>query len=103
MTDIIVLFLSLSVVLFGIGMYGIISKRTMLRMLLASEINFNAAVLALVAFGSQSTAPAIGEVVALLATGIAAADVGVLVAIAILMYRVKKHADVYELRNQEEN
>jgi NADH:ubiquinone oxidoreductase subunit K len=101
MTDIIVLFLSLSVVLFGIGMYGIISKRTMLRMLLASEINFNAAVLALVAFGSQ--APAIGEVVALLATGIAAADVGVLVAIAILMYRIKKHADVYELRNQEEN
>lgn len=103
MTDIIILFLSLSAILFGIGMYGLISKRTMLRMLLASEINFNAAILALVAFGSQSTAPAIGEVVALLATGIAAADVGVLVAIAILMYHLKKHSDVYELKNKEGN
>jgi len=96
--DIIILFLTLSVILFGIGIYGIISKRTMLRMLLAAEINFNAAVLALVAFASQSPSPATGEVVALLATGIAAADVGILVSIAILMYRIKKKSDVYELK-----
>ncbi len=96
--DIIVLFLTLSVILFGIGIYGLISKRTMLRMLLASEINFNAAILALIAFASQSPSPATGEVVALLATGIAAADVGILVSIAILLYRLKKHSDVYELK-----
>jgi NADH:ubiquinone oxidoreductase subunit K len=96
--DIIILFLTLSVILFGIGVYGIISKRTMLRMLLAAEINFNAAMLALIAFSSQSSSPATGEVVALLATGIAAADVGILVSIAILMYRVKKNSDVYELK-----
>ena len=96
--DIIVLFLVLSVILFGIGIYGIISKRTMLRMLLASEINFNAAVLALVAFASQSPSPATGEVIALLATGIAAGEVGILVSIAILMYRSKKRSDVYELK-----
>ena len=96
--DIIVLFLTLSVILFGIGMYGLISKRTMLRMLLAAEVNFNAAVLALVAFASQSPSPATGEVVALIATGIAAADVGILVSIAILMYRIKKKSDVYELK-----
>ena len=96
--DIVILFLTLSVILFGIGIYGIISKRTMLRMLLAAEINFNAAVLALVAFASQSPSPATGEVVALLATGIAAADVGILVSIAILMYRIKKKSDVYELK-----
>jgi NADH-quinone oxidoreductase subunit K len=98
MMDTIVLFLSLSIVLFAIGLYGLISKRTMLRMLLAAEINFNAAILALVAFASQSSSPATGEVVALLATGIAAADVGILVSIAILMYRLKKRSDVYELK-----
>jgi len=98
MMDTIVLFLSLSIVLFAIGLYGLISKRTMLRMLLAAEINFNAAILALVAFASQSPSPATGEVVALLATGIAAADVGILVSIAILMYRLKKRSDVYELK-----
>ena len=69
--NIIVLFLTLSAILFSIGMYGLISKRTMLRMLLAAEINFNAAVLALVALASQSSSPATGEVVAVIATGIA--------------------------------
>jgi NADH-quinone oxidoreductase subunit K len=96
--DIIILFLTLAVILFGIGIYGLISKRTMLRMLLAVEVNFNAAVLALVALASQSPSPATGEVVALIATGIAAADVGILVSIAILMYRLKKNSDVYELK-----
>ncbi len=96
--DITVMFLVLSVILFGIGIYGLISKRTMLRMMLAAEVNFNAVILALVAFASQSPSPAVGEVVALLATGIAAADVGLLVSIAIWMYRIKKNSDVYELK-----
>jgi NADH:ubiquinone oxidoreductase subunit K len=99
--DIIALYLTLSAVLFGIGMYGLITKRTMLRMLLSAEINFNAAVLALVALASQSPSPATGEVVAVLATGIAAADVGILVSIAMLMYRVKRRSDVYELEESK--
>jgi NADH-quinone oxidoreductase subunit K len=99
--NIIVLFLTLSAILFSIGMYGLISKRTMLRMLLAAEINFNAAVLALVALASQSTSPATGEVVAVIATGIAAADVGILVSIAMLMYRMKRRSDVYELEESK--
>ena len=99
--NIIVLFLTLSAVLFAIGMYGLVSKRTMLRMLLAAEINFNAAVLALVALASQSASPATGEVVAVIATGIAAADVGILVSIAMLMYRMKRRSDVYELEESK--
>jgi NADH-quinone oxidoreductase subunit K len=99
--DIVVLFLTLSAILFAIGIYGLISKRTMLRMLLSAEINFNAAVLALVALASQSPSPATGEVVAVLATGIAAADVGILVSIAILMYRIKRRSDVYELKESK--
>lgn len=97
--DIVTLFLCLSVVLFAIGLFGLITKRTMLRMLLAAEINFNAAILALVAFASQSPSPATGEMVALLATGIGAADIGILVSIAILMYRLKKRSDVYDLKD----
>jgi len=99
--NIIVLFLTLSAILFAIGIYGLISKRTMLRMLLAAEINFNAAVLALVALASQSTSPATGEVVAVIATGIAAADVGIMVSIAMLMYRMKRRSDVYELEESK--
>lgn len=99
--DIVILFLILSTILFAIGIYGVISKRTMLRMLLATEINFNAAILALVALASQSSSPATGEVVAIIATGIAAADVGILVSIAMLMYRIKKRSDVYELKESK--
>ena len=99
--DIVILFLILSTILFAIGIYGVISKRTMLRMLLATEINFNAAILALVALASQSSSPATGEVVAIIATGIAAADVGILVSIAMLMYRTKKRSDVYELKESK--
>lgn len=99
--DIVILFLILSAILFAIGIYGVISKRTMLRMLLATEINFNAAILALVALSSQSSSPATGEVVAIIATGIAAADVGILVSIAMLMYRIKKRSDVYELKESK--
>ncbi len=99
--DVIVLFLTLSAILFAIGIYGLVSKRTMLRMLLAAEINFNAAVLALIALASQSPSPATGEVVAVLATGIAAADVGILISIAILMYRLKRRSDVYELKESK--
>lgn len=99
--DIVILFLILSTILFAIGIYGVISKRTMLRMLLATEINFNAAILALVALSSQSSSPATGEVVAIIATGIAAADVGILVSIAMLMYRIKKRSDVYELKESK--
>jgi len=92
------LFLSLSAAMFGIGLYGLISKRNMLRMLLSAEVNFNAAMLALLTLASSTASPATGGVIGLLAIGIAAADIGMLVAIAILMFQLKRRLDVYELK-----
>jgi NADH-quinone oxidoreductase subunit K len=95
------LFLTLSAAMFGIGLYGLISKRNMLRMLLSAEVNFNAAMLALLTLSSSTASPtavATGGVIALLAIGIAAADIGMLVAIAILMFQLKRRLDVYELK-----
>ncbi len=96
--EISLLFLSLSAAMFGIGLYGLISKRNMLRMLLSAEVNFNAAILALLTLASSSSSPATGGVIALLAIGIAAADIGIMVAIAILMFQLKRRLDVYELK-----
>ncbi len=90
--------LGLSAAMFGIGLYGLTTKRNMLRMLLSAEINFNAAMLMLLTLASSSSAPAVGGVTALLAIGIAVADVGIMVSIAILMFQRKKRLDVYELR-----
>jgi NADH-quinone oxidoreductase subunit K len=96
--DLLLLFLSLSAAMFGIGLYGLISKRNMLRMLLAAEVNFNAAMLALLTFAATSPeGAATGGIIALLAIGMAAADVGIMVSIAILMFHLKHKLDVYEL------
>jgi len=97
--DLLIPFLSLSAVTFGIGLYGLISKRNMLRMLLAAEVNFNAAMLALLTFAAASpgSGAATGGILALLAIGMAAADVGIMVSIAILMFHLKHKLDVYEL------
>lgn len=94
------LFLILSAAMFGIGLYGLTSKRNMLRMLLSAEVNFNAAMLALLTLAASSS-PATGGVMALLAIGIAVADVGMMVSIAVLMFQRKRHLDVYELEESK--
>jgi NADH-quinone oxidoreductase subunit K len=95
--ELISLVLSFSALMFGIGLYGLITRRNILRMLLSAEITFNAALLALLAFASSSS-PATGGIIALLAIGIEAADVGIMVSIAILMFHLRRDLDVYELK-----
>jgi NADH:ubiquinone oxidoreductase subunit K len=99
------LFLLISIVMFAIGIYGIISRRNMVRILLSAEVIFNAALLALIALSTtpnylvtDPTKPAIGGIISLFAIGLAAAEIGVTMAIAILLFKIKNHLDVYELR-----
>jgi len=103
------LFMMTSIAMLVIGVYGLVSRRNMLRMLLSAEIIFNAALLALLASSSipiyaaaQPDKAAVGGVIALLAIGIAAAEVGVTVSVAILLFQAKRHVDVYELRRFKE-
>jgi NADH-quinone oxidoreductase subunit K len=93
-------FLILASIIFAIGAYGLLSKRNILRMLLSAEVMFNSVLLFLLTFSSQTTTPSTGGVVALLAIGIAAAEVGVIVSLAILMLRLKDTVDIYEISEQ---
>ncbi|MFQ5710839.1 MAG: NADH-quinone oxidoreductase subunit NuoK [Candidatus Geothermarchaeales archaeon] len=95
------LFLLVSAIMFGIGVYGLASKRNLLRMLLSAEVMFNGALLALLTI-SAITEPTSGGVIALLAIGLAAAEVGVVVSVVILMFQVKRSIDIYELRRFRE-
>ena len=91
-------FLVMSASMFGIGLYGLTSRRNVLRMLLSAEVIFNAALLALLTVSSISPeGSAAGGVLALLAISIAAAEVGVIVSVAVLLFQVKGSVDVYEL------
>ena len=53
-------FMIVSAMLFGIGIYGLVTKRNALRMLFAVELMINAANLNFVAFGQFLQANAIG-------------------------------------------
>lgn len=91
-------FLLTSAAIFCIGLYGLLTRRGLIRMLLSAEVIFNAALLALLSTASisQNFKP-VGGALALLAISLAAAEVGVIVSVAILMFRLRKSLDVYEL------
>ena len=97
MTDLIN-FLTISTILVGIGVYGLIVKRNAIRMIFAIEIIANAANLNLIAF-SRYIGDVQGQVLTLFAIAIAAAEVAVGLAIVIIAYRLYKEIDVAEYRS----
>jgi NADH:ubiquinone oxidoreductase subunit K len=97
MTDLIN-FLTISLILVGIGVYGIIVKRNAIRMIFAIEIIANAANLNLIAF-SRYLGDIQGQIFALFAIAIAAAEVAMGLAIVIIAYRLYKEIDVAEYRS----
>ena len=79
-------FLILAAVLFCIGVYGVLARRNGVLVLMSVELMLNAVNINLIAFSAflQQTA---GEVFALFVITIAAAEVGVGLAIVLLIYR----------------
>lgn len=94
-----IFYLALSSVLFTIGAYGVLTKRNAVRVLMAIEIMMNAAIINLVAFSVYMPFNNItGQVFALFAIAIAAAEAAVGLAIFILIFRVHKTIDLNEIR-----
>ena len=89
-------FLVLGAVLFCIGVYGVLARRNGVLVLMSIELILNAVNINLVAFGSlQEGAAAItGQVFALFVVTIAAAEVGVGLAIVLLIYRNRRSVDL---------
>ena len=79
-------FLFLSAVLFCIGVYGVLARRNAVLVLASIELMLNAVNLNLVAFGAYRNNIS-GQIFALFVITIAAAEVGVGLAIVVLIYR----------------
>ena len=98
-------FVLVSAMLFGIGIYGLVTKRNALRLLFAVEIMINAANLNFVAFNQYlpySTAPnAAGQTFVLFSIALAAAEAAVILAIVVVAYRLHQDVDVSELKSME--
>jgi NADH:ubiquinone oxidoreductase subunit K len=86
-------FLLLSAFLFGAGVYGVMTRKHAVLVLMSIELMLAAVNLNLVAFGAYNDTVA-GQVFALFVLTIAAAEVGVGLAIVLLIYRNLRSADL---------
>ena len=88
-------FLLLSAILFSLGVYGVISRRNGVAILMSIELILNAVNINLVAFGAMHGIS--GQVFALFVIAVAAAEVGVGLAIVLLIYRNRQSIDLDQL------
>ena len=89
-------FLLLSAVLFAIGVYGVLARRNGVLVLMSIELILNAVNINLVAFAAfRESIP--GEVFALFVIAVAAAEVGVGLAMILLLYSNRRNIDLTEI------
>ena len=86
-------FLVLAAALFCIGVYGVLARRNGVLVLMSVELMLNAVNINLVAFSAYLHKTA-GQVFALFVITIAAAEVGVGLAIVLLIYRNLRSPDL---------
>jgi len=91
-------FALVSAMLFSIGIYGLIVKRSALRLVFAVEIMINAANLNFVAFNQFLWNNAIGQTFVLFSIAVAAGEAAVILAIVVVAYRLHKGTGVSELK-----
>ncbi len=89
-------FLLLGAVLFCLGVYGVLARRNAVLVLMSIELILNAVNINLVAFGAIHGSVA-GAVFALFVIAIAAAEVGVGLAIVLLIYRNRRSVDLDDM------
>jgi len=91
-------FLILSAALFALGVYGLLVRRNIVLILLSVELMLNAVNINLVAFEAMlNTTEALGQVFAIFVITVAAAEVGIGLAIVLMIFRNRRSANVDEL------
>ena len=86
----------LSALLFCIGIYGVLARRNGVLVLMSIKLMLNAVNINLVAFSARLN-DAAGQVFALFVIAIAAAEVGVGLAIVLLIYRNRVGVNLDEI------
>ncbi|EWG12133.1 NADH-quinone oxidoreductase subunit NuoK [Cytobacillus firmus] len=91
-------YLALALILFCIGLYGALTKRNTVIVLISIELMLNAVNINLVAFSKYGITPSItGQIFTLFVIAVAAAEVAVGIAILISLYRNKKSVNIDEM------
>ena len=91
-------FLVLSALLFSIGVYGVLTRRNAVLILMSVELMLNAAAINMVAFAAYASPEAfIGVIFAIFIITIAAAEAGLALAIILRVFRNRGTANVDEV------
>ena len=85
-----------SAALFSAGVYGVLARRNAVLVLMSIELMLNAVNINLIAF-AQQLGQLQGQVFALFVIAVAAAEVGIGLAIVILIYRNRETINVDEV------
>ena len=90
--------LALSAALLGIGIFGILTRRNFILLLIAVEIAMNAAILNFVVFGALAggSGGVSGNAIAVVLVGLAATEVAVGLAIVLALNRLRGSINVAE-------
>lgn len=89
---------ALSLILCAIGIFGMLTRRNLLGILLSVEIILNGANINFAAFAHFRAAdPVAGAVFPVFVMAVSACEIAVALAIIISMYRQKKRLDVYRM------
>jgi NADH-quinone oxidoreductase subunit K len=90
-------YLTLAAVLFCIGLYGVLTKRNAIIVLLSIELMLNAVNLNLVAISKYGVNPSLaGQIFSLFTITVAAAEAAVGIAVLIVLYRGRATVNVDE-------
>jgi len=93
-------YLTVSFMLFSLGLFGVILRRNLLVIYMSLELMLNAANLALVSF-SRFNNKLDGQVVVFFIITVAAAEVAVGLALIVALYRKRRSAHVEDLTSMK--
>lgn len=88
-------YLYIALVLFAIGLYGVLARRNLIAVLISVELMLNAAMINFMAFNRfLAPHPAVGQIFTLFIMAVAAAEAAIALSIIIAVYRKLKSVNV---------
>lgn len=95
-------FLVVSAILFSLGIYGIITRKNAVMVLMGVELILNAANINFVAFSRYGNFGLSGQIAALFVIVLAAAEAAIALAIVLNIYKTFSNVNVDEISNLKE-
>ena len=87
-------------VLAGIGVYGVLARRNAVMVLIGAELLLNSVALLLVTVDAATADPLLsGQVLTLFLVTVAAAEIGLALAVVLLLFRHEASSDLREARS----